>query len=96
MPLSRDGSQMHAVEDVVDRVVRTTPLPPPLARRVVEEVIAAFAEPVETLVRRRHRELQRAGLTNAAIFAAIAEELQCRLVAAPTMTERQLRRAVYG
>lgn len=84
------------MDDVVEHLVRTTPLPPPLARRVVEEVVAAFSEPVEDLVRRRHRELQRAGLTNAAIFALIADELAARPVAAPTLTERQLRRAVYG
>ena len=87
---------MHALDDVVEHLVRTTPLPPPLARRVVEEVVAAFSEPVDELVRRRHRELKRAGLANEAIFSRIATELACRPVAAPTMTERQLRRAVYG
>lgn len=87
---------MNAVEEVVEHLVRTTPLPPPLARRVVEEVVAAFSEPVEALVRRRHRELQRSGLTNDAIFERIAEELATRPVAAPAMTTRQLRRAVYG
>jgi hypothetical protein len=80
----------------VEHLVRTTPLPPPLARRVVEEVVSAFSEPVDELVRRRHRELKRSGLTNEAIFSRIASELTCRPVAAPTMTERQLRRAVYG
>jgi hypothetical protein len=47
-------------------------------------------------VRRRHRELQAAGRTNAEIFGRIAAELAGRPVAAPALSERQLRRIVYG
>ena len=82
--------------DVVARLARSTPLRPETCRRIVEEVVAAFAEPVEDLLRRRHRELQATGLANPAIFALLADELARRPVAAPVLTERQIRRTIYG
>ncbi len=101
-PAVRERSHSHEDEgrgahpDLVDHVVRTTHLPAGVARRVVDDVVAYFSEPVEALVRRRHRELQASGLANAAIFDRIAAELADRPVAAPTLSARQLRRVVYG
>jgi hypothetical protein len=83
-------------DELVGHLVRTTALPPDAARRVVEEVVAYFGEPTEAFVRRRHRELQAAGLVNADIFRRIAAELAARPVAAPELTERQIRRVIYG
>jgi hypothetical protein len=82
--------------DLIGHLVRTTHLPAGTARRVVDDVVTYFSEPVEALVRRRHRELQASGLANAAIFDRIAAELAARPVAAPTLSARQLRRVVYG
>jgi hypothetical protein len=87
-------AELHG--DLVDHLVRTTRLPPGVARRVVDDVVAYFGEQVEALVRRRHRELQAAGLSNAEIFDRIAAELAARPVAAPELSARQLRRIVYG
>ena len=56
------------LDDVVDRLVRSTPLSEAMSRRVVEEVVAAVSEPVDDLLRRRHRELQADGLANPEIF----------------------------
>ncbi|QXC62531.1 hypothetical protein KSP35_06945 [Aquihabitans sp. G128] len=84
------------IADVVAHLARSTPLRPETCRRIVEEVVAAFQEPVEDLLRRRHRELQAAGLANPAIFALLVQELAQRPVAAPTLTERQVRRHIYG
>lgn len=83
-------------DDLVDHLVRTTHLPAGVARRVVGDVVAYFSEPVEAVVRRRHRELQASGRTNPDIFDRIAAELAARPVAAPALTARQLRRIVYG
>jgi hypothetical protein len=83
-------------DDLAGHVARTTGLPAPTAERVVEEVVAYFREPVEAFVRRRHRELQAAGRANPEIFAAIAREVAERPVAAPPLTERQIRRVIYG
>ena len=82
--------------DLVDRIAASTGLSPSEAARVVEDVIAFHAEPVEGYVRRRHAELKTYGAKNPEIFARIAEELADRVVAAPELTERQLRRLVYG
>jgi hypothetical protein len=82
--------------DLVAHVARTTRLPTGVARRVVDDVVAYFAEPAEAVVRRRHRELQATGMPNPRIFDRIAAELAERPVAAPTLTPRQIRRIVYG
>ncbi|AEW94224.1 MULTISPECIES: hypothetical protein [Streptomycetaceae] len=83
-------------DDLIDHLVRTTPLRRGEAARVVLDVLAYFDEPAEEYVRRRHRELQARGLANPEIFERIAEELPHRVVAAPQYSLRQLRRIVYG
>ena len=82
--------------DLVDHLVRTTRMPAGIAQRVLADVVAYFSETAEAFVRRRHRELQAAGLTNAEIFERIAAELAGRPVAPPALSARQLRRIVYG
>jgi hypothetical protein len=84
------------VESLVTHLARSTELDPGRARRVVQDVLAWCAEDVDALVRRRHRELRAAGLDNPAAFAHIAAELPDRCVAAPRLTERQIRRVIYG
>ena len=81
---------------LVAHVAASTGLTPAEAARVVEDVLAFHAEPVEDYVRRRHAHLKTYGAKNAEIFARIAMELADRVVAAPPLTERQLRRIVYG
>jgi hypothetical protein len=83
-------------DDLITHVARSTGLSPAVATRVVSDVVAFYSETVESLVRRRHRELQAEGLTNDAIFDRIVAELVARPVAAPDLTPRQLRRIVYG
>jgi hypothetical protein len=86
----------HVFADLVSHLERTTTLGGAEAARVVADVLAYFSEPTEAFVRRRHRELQRRNLTNPQIFDAIQRELALRRVAAPELTDRQLRRMVYG
>lgn len=81
---------------LVERIVASTGLSPGEATRVAQDVLAFHAEPVEDYVRRRHAHLKTYGAKNAEIFTLIAEELAERVVAAPRLTERQLRRLVYG
>lgn len=83
-------------DDLVNRVAESTGLNPSEARRVIEDVLAWYAEPVEEYVRRRHRQLQTYGVRNPEAFAQIADELTHRTVAPPHLSERQLRRIVYG
>jgi hypothetical protein len=82
--------------EIVARVAVSSGLSPGEAARVVADVLAWYREPVEAYVRRRHSYLQAHGKKNSEIFRVIAAEAAVRLVAAPDLTERQLRRIVYG
>jgi hypothetical protein len=77
-------------------VVAGTGLSEAEATRVVEDVIAFHQESVEAFVRRRHAELKTYGAKNDQIFAQLRDELAARVVAAPDLSERQLRRIIYG
>lgn len=83
-----DGLLMH--------LERTTTISSGEARRVVEDVLAWYAEGTEAFVRRRHAELRAEGTANPAAFERIAEELATRRVAAPPLSIRQIRRVIYG
>jgi hypothetical protein len=82
--------------DLLEHLEGTTRLTRAEAERVVAEVLAYFSEPLERFVARRHAELQGEELKNPEIFARIVEELRERRFAAPELSERQIRRMVYG
>lgn len=81
---------------LVAHVLATTSLTEGEAARVIDDVIAFHAQGVDEFVRLRHTRLKAYGAKNAEIFAQIATELGTRVFAAPPLTERQLRRIVYG
>jgi hypothetical protein len=83
-------------DDLIAHLVRSTPLSPGEAARVVADVLGYFSEQLPDYVRRRHAELKRHGLTNDQIFTALGAELATRRVAPPPLSARQLRRIVYG
>lgn len=85
-----------APEELVDQLARSSPLSPAGASRVVTEVVYFFSETVEQFVRRRHRELQAQGSSNPQIFEQVALELGEWRFVAPALSQRQLRRIVYG
>jgi hypothetical protein len=87
---------VHRERELVRHLVATTGLSESEAQRVVDDVVAYLAEPVEDYVRRRHTEMKTYGAKNTQIFERIAAELAQRVVAAPQLSERQLRRIVYG
>lgn len=82
--------------DLVRRVALSTGLRPAEAARVIDDVVAYYSETAEEYVRRRHDDLQTYGKKNPEIFVQISRELAERVVAAPALSERQLRRIVYG
>jgi hypothetical protein len=88
------GYQPHG--DLVDHLIRTCPLSPAEAGRVVADVLGYFSEPPADFVRRRHRELKAQGLTNDLAFERIVAEIPQRRYAPPEFSLRQLRRIVYG
>jgi len=87
---------VSAEPTLIEHLVATTGLTAAEAARVVGDVLAFHHEPVESYVRRRHAELKTYGTRNPEIFARLAEELAHQVVAAPALSERQLRRIVYG
>jgi hypothetical protein len=82
--------------DLVRYLAASTDLPQATAVRVIADVIAYFSETIEEFVRRRHEELKRRQYKNDEIWPVIAAELGQRRFAAPGVSQRQLRRIVYG
>ena len=67
------------------------------AENMKYDVIAYFAESTDDYVRRRHLEIkQEQGLANPEIFKCIETELSQLVFAAPLLTQRQIRRIIYG
>nr|WP_030454026.1 hypothetical protein [Herbidospora cretacea] len=83
-------------DDLIAHLMRTTSLGPGEAARVVADVLGYFSETAEAYVRRRHAEMRARGLGNDEIFRRVAAELPARRVAAPELSQRQLRRIIYG
>lgn len=83
-------------QQLVRHVAGSTGLPVPVAERVIADVIAYYRETTEEFVRRRHGELQQRGRKNSEIWQVITVELAERPVGAGELTERQLRRIIYG
>ena len=83
-------------QDLARYLAASTGLPQSTAMRVIADVTTYFSETTEEFVRRRHAELQRGQRTNDEIWPVIAAELSQRRFAAPGLSERQLRRLVYG
>ena len=83
-------------QDLARYLAASTGLPQPTAVRVVADVATYFDETIEEFVRRRHTELRQRQRKNDEIWPLIAAELGQRRFAAPGLSERQLRRMVYG
>jgi hypothetical protein len=83
-------------QDLARYLAASTGLPTSTAVRVIADVTTYFSETIEDFVRRRHAELRRGQRKNDEIWPVIAAELSQRRFAAPGLSERQLRRLVYG
>ncbi len=81
---------------LLEHLERTTRLDRAEAERLVVEVLDYFSEPLRTFVVRRHGELRAEGHKNPEIFSRIGSEARARRFAAPALSERQIRRMVYG
>jgi hypothetical protein len=82
--------------DLVRRIADSLGITGGEAERVIGEVIAYYQEPVEAFIRRRHAACKLRGMTNEQIYPLVAAELATRVVAAPTLSERQIRRIIYS
>jgi hypothetical protein len=92
-----DGSiGSMSLDDLIEHLTQTTRLSRPEVERVVAEVVAYFSESSDAFIVRRHAELQAENEKNAAIFDRLEEELRERRFAALPLTQRQIRRLIYG
>ena len=64
--------------------------------RLEEELLDHYRDTVEEWVRHRHYQLQNAGMRNAQIFETIIREAELRRFAAGGLSERRVRRIIYG
>jgi hypothetical protein len=83
-------------QDLVRHVARSTGLDEATASRVVADVMAYFGQTVEEYVVKRHENLKSRNRKNDDIWPLIMDELRTRRFKADELSERQLRRMVYG
>jgi hypothetical protein len=83
-------------QDLVRHVARSTGLDEATASRVVADVMAYFSQTVEEYVVQRHENLKNRNRKNDEIWPLIMDELKARRFRADGLSERKLRRMVYG
>jgi hypothetical protein len=83
-------------QDLVRHVARSTGLDEATASRVVADVMAYFGQTVEEYVVQRHGNLKSRNRKNDEIWPLIMGELRTRRFKADGLSERKLRRMVYG
>ncbi len=66
------------------------------AAKLVDEILSYFHETRDTFIQRRHRELQATGISNSKIYQQIQSELDSRRFSTTLISERRIRRAIYG
>lgn len=88
------GTEQHV--ELVERLHSQYGMEPVTAERIVEDILVSFGDSLEEWVRSQHIRLQRMGLKNEAIYREIARELPKRRFVSPGLSERQIRRMIYG
>ena len=83
-------------QDLVRHVARSTGLDEATASRVVADVTAYFGQTVQEYVISRHEDLKSRNRKNDDIWPLIMDELKSRRFRADELSERQLRRMIYG
>jgi hypothetical protein len=91
-----DDSDARLPPDLVRHVALSTGLDEATASRVVADVMAYFGETAAGYVVRRHEDLKQRNRKNDEIWPLIMSELRDRRFRAQDVSERQLRRMVYG
>ncbi|MGA2976197.1 MAG: hypothetical protein ABSF77_12875 [Spirochaetia bacterium] len=82
--------------DLKQHIVETYGISENNFERLHEEFLAFYNQTIEEYVGQRHLELQKAGKKNDEIYRLIRAELDARRFAVKQMSERQIRRLVYG
>jgi hypothetical protein len=83
-------------QDLIRHVAMSTGLDEATASRVVADVVAYFGQTVEEYVIERHEDLKSRNHRNDDIWPLITDELKHRRFRPSELSQRQLRRIVYG
>ena len=83
-------------EELTHYLCRQYGLTETIAANLITEVLAYHNQSHEEFIHQRHRELQESGVTNKNAFQLIQKEICERRFTAPQLTERQIRRILYG
>jgi hypothetical protein len=83
-------------ERLKDQLRRAYGLEPLVADQLWKDLLAYFEEDPQEYVRRRHIELQDQGFKNQDIYRLLGKELTSTLFPGPKLTQRQIRRMIYG
>lgn len=82
--------------ELIAYLTRLTGLPASQCERLVQDILAQFNETIDQFVQRRHLELKARGYKNPAIYEQVLAEVAMRRFVAPALSERQIRRLIYG
>lgn len=88
--------QLTRDQDLIQHIQQMAGLSAAESNRLVNEILNYFDETWEAFVKRRHKELQKAGYGNTLIYTRIRQEIRQRRFVAPDFSERQIRRIIYG
>jgi hypothetical protein len=87
---------MPEEDALIQNLQSATGLDEGVLRKILQEIRDWYQEDLRGWAVRRHRELQQQGLPNREIFARIREEARRTLVRPGPLSERQIRRMIYG
>lgn len=68
----------------------------PTVERLLSDLLEFLSQTPEDWVRQRHQELQDRGWPNSLIYRQILEDLPSHRFSSPALSERQIRRIIYG
>lgn len=83
-------------DDLIRHLQGITGLQQALLEKILDEIRAWHDEELGAWVQRRHQELRQQGLRNREIYPRLRGEARRALVRPPDLSERQIRRLVYG
>jgi hypothetical protein len=87
---------MISEADLIRHLRTLTGLEAGVLEKILNEVKSWYAEDLDAWILRRHRELQSQKLRNLEIYKTIREEAAGMLIRPARLSERQIRRVIYG
>ena len=87
---------MPGEDALIHNLQSVTGLDEGVLRKILQEIRDWYDEDLQAWALRRHRDLQRQGIPNREIFGILREEAGRILIRPRPLTERQIRRMIYG